>query len=111
MDGVPRYALVFCFGLLLALLLALQGCESEKEPDVDVAAERVGSFLVLGDWGWDSSFHGNVRSRACQQAVADAMAAKQRDLGDVRFVLNVGDSFYPNGVANKSDPQHEDPQR
>eukprot|EP00413_Alexandrium_margalefii_P014171 CAMPEP_0204548584 /NCGR_PEP_ID=MMETSP0661-20131031/23685_1 /ASSEMBLY_ACC=CAM_ASM_000606 /TAXON_ID=109239 /ORGANISM="Alexandrium margalefi, Strain AMGDE01CS-322" /LENGTH=234 /DNA_ID=CAMNT_0051555505 /DNA_START=33 /DNA_END=734 /DNA_ORIENTATION=- len=28
-----------------------------------------------------------------------------RSLGDVKFIINVGDSFYPNGVRSKSDPQ------
>jgi len=28
-----------------------------------------------------------------------------RELGDVQFIINVGDSFYPNGVQNKQDPQ------
>jgi len=66
--------------------------------------KRAGSFLVLGDWGWDEEIHGEISSRACQQAVADAMAAKARELGDIKFVVNVGDSFYPGGVTNRSDP-------
>lgn len=60
---------------------------------------------MLGDWGWDKDIHGAIQSVDCQQAVADAMAATMRELGDVKFVINVGDSFYPNGVANRSDPQ------
>lgn len=40
----------------------------------------------------------------CEQAVADTMADTARLLGDVQFVVNVGDSFYPDGVRNKSDP-------
>ena len=30
---------------------------------------------------------------------------KMRELGDVEFVINVGDRFYPGGVSSKSDPQ------
>jgi hypothetical protein len=33
------------------------------------------------------------------------MLAKMRELGDVKFVINVGDSFYPKGVSSKYDPQ------
>jgi len=29
----------------------------------------------------------------------------QQALGDVKFLINVGDSFYPGGVASKDDPQ------
>merc|ERR1712190_524076 len=66
---------------------------------------RRGSFLVIGDWGFDSEIHGNTYSTSCQQAIADAMLEKFRELGDVKFIVNVGDSFYPHGVASKTDPQ------
>jgi len=66
---------------------------------------RKGSFLVIGDWGWDASWHGNTQSRVCQETIAAKMAQKQRELGDVKFVINVGDSFYPFGVYSKDDPQ------
>lgn len=49
--------------------------------------------------------HGNIGSVSCQQAVANAMDQTARDLGDLKFVLNVGDSFYPRGVSSKTDPQ------
>jgi len=62
---------------------------------------------VIGDWGWDPDVHGEITSRECQQAIADAMHKSLELLGDVKFVVNVGDSFYPDGVANKSDPQWE----
>jgi len=68
---------------------------------------RRGSFLVIGDWGFDPVAHGNVKGVACQQAIADRMHQTMKDLGDVKFVINVGDSFYPDGVASKSDPQWE----
>uniref|UniRef100_A0A7S1MDK0 Calcineurin-like phosphoesterase domain-containing protein n=1 Tax=Alexandrium catenella TaxID=2925 RepID=A0A7S1MDK0_ALECA len=69
------------------------------------SSRRLGSFLVIGDWGWDPQVHGHITSRACQQAIADAMGEKARELGDVKFVVNVGDSFYPDGVVNRSDPK------
>lgn len=66
---------------------------------VDVEApKRLGSFLVLGDWGYDSNVHGNVKS-GCQKAIARAMRDTQESLGDVKFVINLGDSFYPTGVG------------
>jgi hypothetical protein len=67
---------------------------------------RRGTFLVLGDWGWDGKVHaGELPSSSCQTAIADAMHAKFTELEDVKFIINVGDSFYPDGVASKADPQ------
>eukprot|EP00401_Gymnodinium_catenatum_P051214 CAMPEP_0117513182 /NCGR_PEP_ID=MMETSP0784-20121206/29420_1 /TAXON_ID=39447 /ORGANISM="" /LENGTH=397 /DNA_ID=CAMNT_0005308935 /DNA_START=60 /DNA_END=1253 /DNA_ORIENTATION=- len=66
---------------------------------------RIASFLVIGDWGWDQTEHGNVQDNVCQRSIADKMLATMEDLGDVKFVINVGDSFYPRGVVSKSDPQ------
>ena len=66
---------------------------------------RVSSFLVLGDWGWDPVAHGNVRSRDCQQLIANKMDEAFEELGDVKFVINVGDSFYPTGVFDENDEQ------
>jgi len=66
---------------------------------------RRGAFLVIGDWGWDHLAHGNVESKQCQTAIADAMNETFRKLSDVKFIVNVGDSFYPGGVLNKSDVQ------
>jgi len=71
------------------------------------AEGRKGSFLVLGDWGWDAGWHGNTWSRQCQETIAAKMAEKQAELGDVKFVVNVGDSFYPFGVQSRDDPQWE----
>jgi len=66
---------------------------------------RTASFLVLGDWGWDPKTHGNLKSRHCQEVIAQRMDQEMGTLGDVKFVINVGDSFYPNGVAHKWDEQ------
>eukprot|EP00930_Biecheleria_cincta_P106019 TRINITY_DN9920_c1_g1_i4.p1 TRINITY_DN9920_c1_g1~~TRINITY_DN9920_c1_g1_i4.p1 ORF type:complete len:744 (+),score=102.17 TRINITY_DN9920_c1_g1_i4:230-2461(+) len=67
-------------------------------------SSRRGSFLVVGDWGYDSRVHENVDSR-CQKTLADEMLVKMEELGDVQFVINVGDSFYPNGVESSEDEQ------
>lgn len=66
---------------------------------------RKGSFIVLGDWGWDPKVHGNVKSNKCQKNIAWLMEQTMRELGDVKFVINVGDSFYPGGLNSKWDWQ------
>lgn len=73
----------------------------------DLQSGRRGSFIVIGDWGWDPYIHGGITSDTCQRLVAQRLDEKMRELGDVRFIVNVGDSFYPSGVFNKSDPQWE----
>mmetsp|Transcript_65974 Transcript_65974/g.190317 ORF Transcript_65974/g.190317 Transcript_65974/m.190317 type:complete len:451 (+) Transcript_65974:61-1413(+) len=66
---------------------------------------RIASFLAVGDWGYDKVSHGwNVKPE-CQSVIAQRMEEEMQKLGDVRFVINVGDSFYPSGVASKEDPQ------
>eukprot|EP00929_Paragymnodinium_shiwhaense_P018941 TRINITY_DN13073_c0_g1_i3.p1 TRINITY_DN13073_c0_g1~~TRINITY_DN13073_c0_g1_i3.p1 ORF type:complete len:506 (+),score=111.22 TRINITY_DN13073_c0_g1_i3:236-1753(+) len=67
--------------------------------------DRRGSFLVLGDWGFDHNLHGDVPNRNCQKIVAEKMDELFEELGDVRFVVNLGDSFYPGGVPDKNDWQ------
>jgi len=52
-------------------------------------------------------YHGNIANSSCQKLIADTMLAKMKELGDVKFIINVGDSFYPGGVVSKSDPQWE----
>jgi hypothetical protein len=67
--------------------------------------KRKGSFLVLGDWGFDENVHGTFKNNTCQKLIADQMLTTFKELGDVKFVINVGDSFYPAGVKDKEDPQ------
>lgn len=68
--------------------------------------QRRASFLVLGDWGWDAYIHDtSIPANSCQRAIADLMLVKMEELGDVKFVINVGDSFYPDGLNVKEDPQ------
>jgi len=113
---------VLLLGICSVIVLLLNGQRSETtnagrskgNPDdvLGLADEqawrtRRGSFLVIGDWGFDSRVHGNVNSNTCQRAIAEAMAQRMALLGDVKFVLNLGDSFYPGGVISKTDPQWE----
>lgn len=99
-----------------ALLLDLRPASSARTatPNAAIGAAeaqgssptRAGSFIVIGDWGWDPSFHDNDLNRIeCQTSIATALDLKMRELGDVRFIINVGDSFYPGGVSSKQDPQ------
>lgn len=68
--------------------------------------QRRASFLVLGDWGWDANIHdGKMDTNGCQRAIADMMLLKMEELGDVKFVVNLGDSFYPDGLRVQEDPQ------
>jgi len=85
---------------------------SAMGPQTPGLAERVpvrrGSFLVVGDWGWDEVNAGSgkhVATGKCQADVARAMDAKMSELGDVKFVVNVGDSFYASGVRDRDDEQ------
>lgn len=65
---------------------------------------RLASFLVVGDWGYDKWSHGwDINGSYCQSLIADTMLKKMEELGDVEFIINVGDSFYPSGVTGKSD--------
>lgn len=71
--------------LLLALMTAPLG----------LAAAPAGlSFVVLGDWG-----KGNSGQHALAAALGVAAAAVE-----ARFVVSVGDNFYPRGVAGVNDP-------
>ena len=58
------------------------------------AATESLSFLAIGDWGRRGQFH--------QREVAVAMEKAAAELGS-RFVLSVGDNFYPDGVASVTD--------
>ena len=84
--------------LILAVLDGPLGCFGDDEQ----TATRVASFMVIGDWGYDGVAHGNV-GRHCQGVIASRMHQEFTELGDVKFVINVGDSFYPGGVTSKDD--------
>mmetsp|Transcript_131083 Transcript_131083/g.261555 ORF Transcript_131083/g.261555 Transcript_131083/m.261555 type:complete len:643 (+) Transcript_131083:121-2049(+) len=87
-------------------IMGAQDKESSKVEVFNTHGPRIGSFLVIGDWGFDAHSHGaNLRSPTCQHLVGDAMDQEMGKLSDVKFIVNVGDSFYPDGVSSKSDPQ------
>lgn len=70
---------------------------------ITVCADARTAFMVIGDWGYDHGVHGSIKPE-CQRAVAARM--KQfKDQHNAQFVINVGDSFYPNGVNNNNDGQ------
>lgn len=58
------------------------------------AADRSAAFMAVGDWG--------RRGGRRQTDVAVAMAAAAAEV-DSRFVLSVGDNFYPKGVRSTDD--------
>jgi acid phosphatase len=60
------------------------------------AAVRPAGFVAVGDWGREGS--------EPQRRVAEAMAAAADEI-DNRFVVSVGDNFYPAGVRSVTDPQ------
>lgn len=61
-----------------------------KHPDRSV------SFLVMGDWGRNGDYH--------QKTVAEQMS-KAAATVDAKFIVAVGDNFYPSGVQSVQDPQ------
>lgn len=54
------------------------------------------SFLVMGDWGRNGDYH--------QKAVATQMSKAAATI-DAKFIVAVGDNFYPSGVQSTQDPQ------
>ena len=61
------------------------------------------SFIAVGDWGYNEWCHGNVRP-GCQRVVAEAMKDFMESEGDrIKFIVNVGDSFYCDGVGGNDD--------
>uniref|UniRef100_A0A7S3SG18 Calcineurin-like phosphoesterase domain-containing protein n=1 Tax=Strombidinopsis acuminata TaxID=141414 RepID=A0A7S3SG18_9SPIT len=82
-----------------------KGAATEELFNMISGQARKGSFIVLGDWGYDAQSHGNLASAQCQKSIAARMLQTFTELGDVKFIVNVGDSFYPGGVSDKNDPQ------
>lgn len=75
-------------GLAAWLAGQLVGCDFDDGAEIITAPKR------------------NLNTRR-QQLVANAMHKQFETLGDVNFVINVADSFYPDGVSSKDDPQWE----
>jgi len=61
------------------------------------------NFLVMGDWGGQNNPYGGTSQAREQSAVAAEMGIIGSQY-NAKFVLNVGDNFYADGVANVSDP-------
>eukprot|EP00122_Pirum_gemmata_P021592 Pgem_evm1s20107 len=68
-------------------------------------------FPVLGDWGWTpTNYGGPIQSNGLQIRVSDSMKSNTWNTPNAlpSFVLNVGDSFYMNGVSSSADSQWND---
>lgn len=81
--------------------------KKKKEEKKPAWMTRRGSFIVIGDWGFDQHNHYQNQKPQCVHHIAKKMSETMALLGDVKFVINVGDSFYPSGVSGKDDPQWE----
>jgi acid phosphatase len=77
------------------VLQALAGAAASASAPAQ-ADERAPAFVALGDWGRNGDRH--------QAAVAQAMAQAAAEVRS-RFVVSVGDNFYPAGVQSADDPQ------
>jgi acid phosphatase len=89
-DGMSLFQLTRRRVLQAAAGLGLwpRGALAEPAPSL--------AFLAIGDWGRGGQFH--------QGEVAAQMEKTAARL-DVRFVVSVGDNFYPDGVQSADDPQ------
>lgn len=95
------------------LLLATTSCVAAKDVKFlaksNATNDRLGSFLVIGDWGFDDASHigHNIPDSQCQNDVSSLLEQTFESLSDVKFVLNLGDSFYISGVKGVDDPRWE----
>lgn len=83
--------------ILLAVILAIISLESSLAQDslkLDIQKGAI-NFIVFGDWGRFGDDH--------QIPVAQQMARTAREV-EVTFFVNLGDNFYPKGVASPTDP-------
>ncbi|EOD40413.1 hypothetical protein EMIHUDRAFT_222903 [Emiliania huxleyi CCMP1516] len=91
-------------------LLALAGVTSATAGGTLVHYSLT-AFFVVGDWGFDPGMHvwrgAEAVKQRCQGLIAEHMRREAEERGDVAFVVNVGDSFYPSGVSSVDDPQWE----
>lgn len=90
------------------LVFSLSGCGDSRSSSTTTTAPspRIGSYVVIGDWGHDANAHGgNLPTASCQDLIAQKLNDTMAELGDVKFIINVGDSFYPDGVNGTDDPQ------
>ena len=76
------------------ILLLFHGTFAQQKSSLDLPA-KASHFIVFGDWGRFGDDH--------QVQVANQMAKTAREV-HVDFFINVGDNFYPKGVASTQDP-------
>lgn len=90
------YALIFAF-LFTNSFFAQEFYETPENPAlVQYKTKDALNFLVFGDWGRNGEFH--------QKPVSHQMNIASKTLG-TRFIVSVGDNFYPDGVISTQDPQ------
>lgn len=79
------------------LVNAQEFYETQENPAlVQYKTKDALNFLVFGDWGRNGEFH--------QKPVSNQMNIASKTLG-ARFIVSVGDNFYPDGVISTQDPQ------
>ena len=79
-----------------AVLQGLAGLAAATSSVPARAEPAAVAFVALGDWGRGGGRH--------QVAVARAMGEAAAQI-DSRYVISVGDNFYPDGVQSTDDPQ------
>jgi tartrate-resistant acid phosphatase type 5 len=79
----------------LSTIIILLGVYPVQAQELPGLPQRAVKFIVFGDWGRFGDDH--------QIQVAQQMAKTAKDV-HVDFYVNVGDNFYPKGVASTSDP-------
>eukprot|EP00484_Ammonia_sp_Unknown_P030264 CAMPEP_0197032280 /NCGR_PEP_ID=MMETSP1384-20130603/10995_1 /TAXON_ID=29189 /ORGANISM="Ammonia sp." /LENGTH=436 /DNA_ID=CAMNT_0042461917 /DNA_START=24 /DNA_END=1334 /DNA_ORIENTATION=+ len=96
-----RFKLPLLFVCLLALLLYVSShsLSFDGNPQLSESHNSI-SFLVIGDWGANPQ----EQSIANQTSVARAMLSIHQRYS-TRFVISVGDHFYPDGLLSKNDPR------
>ncbi len=105
-----KYIGINC-GLLLSLLVVINGCEVKSKENSNIAAKTTApdstikeednalSFIIVGDWGRCGEYN--------QQEVGDQMDV-YTGKADAQFIISTGDNFYDKGVRSVSDPLWKD---
>lgn len=93
-DSMPNHSLISRRALLQVGGAAAASVALNRIQPVLAKPDAL-SFVAIGDWG-----HANAKARA----VAAAMGNTAAKIGS-RFVISVGDNFYPHGVSDVNDRQ------
>lgn len=95
-DGSPEEAILVLHSPGRRLILqGLAGVAAAASAPAR-ADEPAPAFVALGDWGRDGERSQGDVARAMAQAASEIRS---------RFVISVGDNFYPAGVQSADDPQ------